>query len=152
MMTNELLMREDFLSAVAWASGRQAGQHFRTQLANELKEVLQQSSQTTKQWLKSSEVSPAKRGTQAKDVLGISHGTLQNLGSIEVCLTPSLVVSCSTNINNANCSLHCFKYVKGGPTLAKPCSFLILSLSSSDILLATPSLSFLKYSSILPAG
>ena len=42
-MTNELLTREDL-------------QHFRTQLLNELKEVLQQSSQTTKQWLKSSEV------------------------------------------------------------------------------------------------
>ena len=43
MMTNELLTREDL-------------QHFRTQLLNELKEVLQQSRQTTKQWLKSSEV------------------------------------------------------------------------------------------------
>ena len=57
MMTNELLTREDL-------------QHFRTQLLNELKEVLQQSSQTTKQWLKSSEV---------RKMLGISHGTLQNL-------------------------------------------------------------------------
>jgi len=42
MMTNELLTREDL-------------QHFRTQLVNELKEVLQQSSQTTKQWLKSTD-------------------------------------------------------------------------------------------------
>ena len=57
MMTNELLTREDL-------------QHFRTQLLNELKEVLQQSRQTTKQWLKSSEV---------RKMLGISHGTLQNL-------------------------------------------------------------------------
>jgi len=57
MMTNELLTREDL-------------QHFRTQLVNELKEVLQQSSQTTKQWLKSSEV---------RKMLGISHRTLQNL-------------------------------------------------------------------------
>ena len=57
MMTNELLTREDL-------------QHFRTQLLNELKEVLQQSSQTTKQLLKSSEVGK---------MLGISHGALQNL-------------------------------------------------------------------------
>jgi hypothetical protein len=57
MMTNELLTREDL-------------QHFRTQLLNELKEVLQHSGQTTKQWLKSSEV---------RKMLGISHGTLQNL-------------------------------------------------------------------------
>jgi hypothetical protein len=57
MMTNELLTREDL-------------QHFRTQLLNELKEVLQQSRQTTKLWLKSSEV---------RKMLGISHGTLQNL-------------------------------------------------------------------------
>lgn len=56
-MTNELLTREDL-------------QHFRTQLLNELKEVLQQTNQTTKQWLKSSEV---------RKMLGISHGTLQNL-------------------------------------------------------------------------
>jgi hypothetical protein len=53
MMTNELLTREDL-------------QHFRTQLVNELREVLQQSSQTTKQWLKSSEV---------RKMPGISHGT-----------------------------------------------------------------------------
>jgi hypothetical protein len=57
MMTSELLTREDL-------------QHFRTQLLNELKEVIQQSSQTTKQWLKSTEV---------RKMLGISHGTLQNL-------------------------------------------------------------------------
>jgi hypothetical protein len=57
MMTNELLTREDL-------------QHFRTQLLGELKEVLQQSKQSTKQWLKSSEV---------RKMLGISHGTLQNL-------------------------------------------------------------------------
>ena len=57
MMTNELLTREDL-------------QHFRTQLLNELKEVIQHSSHTTKQWLKSSEV---------RKMLGISHGTLQNL-------------------------------------------------------------------------
>jgi hypothetical protein len=57
MMTNELLTREDL-------------QHFRTQLISELKEVLQQSKQSTKQWLKSSEV---------RKMLGISHGTLQNL-------------------------------------------------------------------------
>jgi hypothetical protein len=57
MMTNELLTREDL-------------QQFRRQLLNELKEVLQQSKQSTKQWLKSSEV---------RKMLGISHGTLQNL-------------------------------------------------------------------------
>ena len=57
MMTNELLTREDL-------------QQFRLQLLSELKEVLQQSKQSTKQWLKSSEV---------RKMLGISHGTLQNL-------------------------------------------------------------------------
>jgi hypothetical protein len=57
MMTNELLTREDL-------------QHFRLQLLSELKDVLQQSKQSTKQWLKSSEV---------RKMLGISHGTLQNL-------------------------------------------------------------------------
>ena len=57
MMTNELLTREDL-------------QRFRMQLLGELKEVLQQSKQSTKQWLKSSEV---------RKMLGISHGTLQNL-------------------------------------------------------------------------
>ena len=56
-MTNELLTREDL-------------QQFRMQLLGELKEVLQQSKQSTKQWLKSSEV---------RKMLGISHGTLQNL-------------------------------------------------------------------------
>lgn len=62
MLMNELLTREDL-------------QHFRTQLLNELKEVLQQSKQSTKQWLKSSEV---------KKLLGISHGTLQNLRASRV--------------------------------------------------------------------
>ena len=57
MMTNELLTREDL-------------QQFRMQLLGELKEVLQQSKQSTKQWLKSAEV---------RRMLGISHGTLQNL-------------------------------------------------------------------------
>jgi hypothetical protein len=57
MMANELLTREDL-------------QHFRLQLLSELKDVLQQSKQSTKQWLKSSEV---------LKILGISHGTLQNL-------------------------------------------------------------------------
>ena len=57
MMTNELLTRADL-------------QQFRLQLLDELKEVLQQSKQSTKQWLKSSEV---------RKMLGISHGTLQNL-------------------------------------------------------------------------
>jgi hypothetical protein len=57
MMTNELLTREDL-------------QHFRTQLLNELKELLLPARQSTKQWLKSSEV---------RKMLGISHGTLQNL-------------------------------------------------------------------------
>jgi hypothetical protein len=57
MMTNELLTREDL-------------QHFRLQLLSELKDVLQQSKQSTKQWLKSSDV---------RKMLGISHGTLQNL-------------------------------------------------------------------------
>lgn len=57
MMANELLTREDL-------------QHFRLQLLSELKDVLQQSKQSTKQWLKSSEV---------RKILGISHGTLQNL-------------------------------------------------------------------------
>ena len=101
MMTNELLTREDFLPAGARARGRQAGQQLmrlsvsifygsalishaegcvrsqmlnaansRLQLLGELKEVLQQSKQSTKQWLKSSEV---------RKMLGISHGTLQNL-------------------------------------------------------------------------
>ena|SRR5687768_13360582 len=70
MMTNELLTREDFLPATARASGRQAGQQFRMQLLSELKDVLQQPKQSTKQWLKSSEV---------RKMLGISHGTLQNL-------------------------------------------------------------------------
>ena len=60
MMTNELLTREDL-------------QHFRTQLVNELKEVLQQPSQTTRQWLKSSEV---------RKILGISHGTSRGAKSI----------------------------------------------------------------------
>lgn len=57
MMTNELLTRADL-------------QQFRLQLLSELKDVLQQSKQSTKQWLKSSEV---------RKMLGISHGTLQNL-------------------------------------------------------------------------
>jgi hypothetical protein len=57
MMTNELLTREDL-------------QQFRMQLLGELREVLQQSKQSTKQWLKSAEV---------RKMLGISHGTLQNL-------------------------------------------------------------------------
>ena len=57
MMTNELLTREDL-------------QQFRMQLLGELKEILQQSKQSTKQWLKSAEV---------RKMLGISHGTLQNL-------------------------------------------------------------------------
>ena len=57
MMTTELLTREDL-------------QQFRMQLLSELKDVLQQSKQSTKQWLKSSEV---------RKMLGISHGTLQNL-------------------------------------------------------------------------
>ena len=57
MMTNELLTREDL-------------QQFRMLLLSELKEVLQQPKQSTKQWLKSSEV---------RKMLGISHGTLQNL-------------------------------------------------------------------------
>lgn len=70
MMTNELLTRADFLPAGARAIERQAGQQFRLQLLSELKEVLQQSKQSTKQWLKSSEV---------RKMLGISHGTLQNL-------------------------------------------------------------------------
>lgn len=56
-MTNELLTREDL-------------QQFRMQLLGELKEVLQQSKQSTKQWLKSAEV---------RKMLGISHGTLQDL-------------------------------------------------------------------------
>ena len=62
MLMNELLTREDL-------------QHFRTQLLNELKEVLQQSKQSTKQWLKSSEV---------KKLLGISDGTLENLRATRV--------------------------------------------------------------------
>jgi len=57
MTTNELLTRDDL-------------QQFRTQLLDDLKEVLQQSKQSTKQWLKSSEV---------RKMLGISPGTLQNL-------------------------------------------------------------------------
>jgi hypothetical protein len=57
MMTNELITREDLTQ-------------FRIQLMGELKEILLQSKQIPKQWLKSSEV---------RKVLGISHGTLQNL-------------------------------------------------------------------------
>jgi uncharacterized protein YerC len=57
MNTNELLTPEDL-------------QQFRMQLLAELKDVLQQSKQQSKQWLKSSDV---------KKMLGISHGTLQNL-------------------------------------------------------------------------
>ena len=57
MMTNELLTRDDL-------------HQFRTQLLSELKEVLQLAKPSTKQWLKSSEV---------RKMLGISHGTLQNL-------------------------------------------------------------------------
>ena len=57
MTTNDLLTRQDL-------------QQFRTQLMNELKELLQQSKQKPKQWLKSAEV---------RKLLGISHGTLQNL-------------------------------------------------------------------------
>lgn len=57
MMTNELLTREDL-------------QRFRTRLLNELKEVLQHSSHTAKQLLKTSKV---------RKMLGISHRKLQNL-------------------------------------------------------------------------
>jgi len=57
MMTNELLTRDDL-------------HQFRMQLLSELKEVLQQAKPSPKQWLKSSEV---------RKMLGISHGTLQNL-------------------------------------------------------------------------
>lgn len=57
MMTNELVTREDL-------------QQFRMQLLNEIREVLQPARQTNKQWLRSSEV---------RKILGISHGTLQNL-------------------------------------------------------------------------
>jgi hypothetical protein len=57
MTTNDLLTRQDL-------------QQFRTQLMNELKELLHQSKQSPKQWLKSAEV---------RKMLGISHGTLQNL-------------------------------------------------------------------------
>nr|WP_276369071.1 helix-turn-helix domain-containing protein [Chryseolinea sp. H1M3-3] len=56
-MTNELLTRDDL-------------QQFRTQLLGDLKEVLAQAKPSPKQWLKSSEV---------RKMLGISHGTLQNL-------------------------------------------------------------------------
>ena len=57
MMTNELLTRDDL-------------HQFRTQLLGELKEVLEKTKPSPKQWLKSSEV---------RKKLGISHGTLQNL-------------------------------------------------------------------------
>jgi len=56
-MTTELLTQEDL-------------KQFRMQLLEDLKAVLQQSKQSTKQWLKSAEV---------RKMLGISHGTLQNL-------------------------------------------------------------------------
>ena len=56
-MTTELLTQEDL-------------KQFRMQLLEDLKAALQQSKQSTKQWLKSSEV---------RKMLGISHGTLQNL-------------------------------------------------------------------------
>lgn len=56
-MTTELLTQEDL-------------KQFRMQLLEDLKTLFPQSTQTTKQWLKSSEV---------RKMLGISHGTLQNL-------------------------------------------------------------------------
>ena len=88
MMTNELLTREDLQqlmrlsvsifygsALISQAQGCARIQtlnvaNSRLQLLCELKEVLQQSKQSTKQWLKSSEV---------RKMLGISHGTLQNL-------------------------------------------------------------------------
>ena len=45
-------------------------QKFRLQLLEDLRELLQQPKHSQKQWLKSSEV---------RKLLGISHGTLQNL-------------------------------------------------------------------------
>jgi hypothetical protein len=45
-------------------------QKFRLQLLEDLKTLVQQPNQSQKQWLKSSEV---------RKMLGISHGTLQNL-------------------------------------------------------------------------
>lgn len=45
-------------------------QHFRLQLMQDLKELIAQPAHQNKQWLKSSEV---------RKMLGISHGTLQNL-------------------------------------------------------------------------
>jgi hypothetical protein len=45
-------------------------QKFRLQLLEDLRGLLQQSNHSQKQWLKSSEV---------RKMLGISHGTLQNL-------------------------------------------------------------------------
>jgi len=45
-------------------------QKFRLQLLEDLRELLQQPNHSQKQWLKSSEV---------RKMLGISHGTLQNL-------------------------------------------------------------------------
>jgi hypothetical protein len=45
-------------------------QKFRLQLLEDLRELVRQPNHTEKQWLKSSEV---------RKMLGISHGTLQNL-------------------------------------------------------------------------
>jgi hypothetical protein len=45
-------------------------QQFRLQLLADLKVLVRQQNQTTRQWLKSAEV---------RKMLGISHGTLQNL-------------------------------------------------------------------------
>lgn len=45
-------------------------ERFRLQLLEDLKQVIQQQQQPAKQWLRSSEV---------RKMLGVSHGTLQNL-------------------------------------------------------------------------
>lgn len=45
-------------------------ERFRLQLLEDLKQVMRQQHQPTKQWLRSSEV---------RKMLGVSHGTLQNM-------------------------------------------------------------------------
>gem|GEM_PF-5114956 len=55
-------------------------------------------------------------------------------------------------VKNIKCQVHHFKCFSGGPTRLKPCSFLNSSCCSSVIFFATPSLIFLKNSSIFPAG
>jgi hypothetical protein len=51
-----------------------------------------------------------------------------------------------------NCFHSFFGIVRGGPMCSKPCSFLNLFFSRSDIFSSFPSLTALKNASIFPAG